>query len=301
VEQIQDRTWHSGALTAIARALARAGRATEAREAAEQARTSSPFPDLAKSREAIIQGFVEGGHIAEAVETARTMERQEGVLYTVAVSLCDAGNAKAALQLAQALRSRRQTSSNGSPRRSSRPRAPEDRTYAARRRSRRRGRKRAPRGIKRHHRRAQPIRITGRTRVAVVRPARLTSGLRSERERTATCLSGPFARRNGWRPYRWARGGRTVFAICALDVDRRHRIQEVIKGGRQSACVVGQLQTGCVSSKIASGCPTGAAFNLATASSLVMTSPKNIMNVLSAAPCSSSVSVALQSEISATL
>jgi tetratricopeptide (TPR) repeat protein len=103
VEQIQDRTWHSGALTAIARALARAGRAAEAREAAEQARTSSPFPDLAKSREAIIQGFVEGGHIAEAVETARTMERQESVLYTVADSLCDAGNAKAALQLAQAM------------------------------------------------------------------------------------------------------------------------------------------------------------------------------------------------------
>jgi tetratricopeptide (TPR) repeat protein len=103
VEQIQDRTWHSGALTAIARALARAGRATEAREAAEQARTSSPFPDLAKSREAIIQGFVEGGHIAEAVETARTMARQESVLYTVADSLCDAGNAKAALQLAQAM------------------------------------------------------------------------------------------------------------------------------------------------------------------------------------------------------
>lgn len=103
MESIQDRTWHSGALTAIARALARAGRAAEAREAAEQARTSSPFPDLAKSREAIIQGFVEGGHIAEAIETARTMERQEGVLYTVAVSLCDAGNAKAALQLAQAM------------------------------------------------------------------------------------------------------------------------------------------------------------------------------------------------------
>ncbi len=103
VEQIQDRTWHSRALIAIARALARAGRAAEAREAAEQARTSSPFPDLAKSREAIIQGFAEGGHIAGAVETARTMERPEGVLYTVAISLCDAGNAKAALQLAQAM------------------------------------------------------------------------------------------------------------------------------------------------------------------------------------------------------
>jgi tetratricopeptide (TPR) repeat protein len=103
VEQIQDRTWHSGALTAIARALARAGRAAEAREAAEQARTSSPFPDLAKSREAVIQGFAEGGHIAQAVETAKGMERKEGVLYTVAVSLCDAGNAKTALQLAQAM------------------------------------------------------------------------------------------------------------------------------------------------------------------------------------------------------
>ena len=103
VEQIQDRTWHSEALAAIARALARAGRAVEAREAAEQARTSSPFPDLARSREAIIQGFAEGGHIAEAVETAKAMERQEGILYTVAVSLCDAGNAKAALQLVQAM------------------------------------------------------------------------------------------------------------------------------------------------------------------------------------------------------
>ena len=103
MEQIQDRTWHSGALAAIARALARAGRATEAREAAEQARTSSPFPELARSREAIIQGFAEGGHIAEAVETAKAMERQEGISYTVAVSLCDAGNAKAALQLVQAM------------------------------------------------------------------------------------------------------------------------------------------------------------------------------------------------------
>jgi tetratricopeptide (TPR) repeat protein len=103
VEQIQDRTSRGGALAAIARALARAGRAPEAREAAEQARTSSPFPELARPREAIIQGFAEGGHIAEAVETARTMERQEGVLYTVAVSLGDAGNAKAALQLAQAM------------------------------------------------------------------------------------------------------------------------------------------------------------------------------------------------------
>jgi tetratricopeptide (TPR) repeat protein len=103
VEQIQDRTWRSGALTAIARALARAGKAAEAREAAEQARTSSPFPDLTRSREAIIQGFVEGGHVAEAVETAKTMERQDDVLYTVAVSLCDAGNAKAALQLAPAM------------------------------------------------------------------------------------------------------------------------------------------------------------------------------------------------------
>ena len=103
VEQIQDRTWHSEALAAIAQALARAGRAAEAREAAEQARTSSPFPELARSREAIIQGFAEGGHIAEAVETAKAMQRQEGILYTVAVSLCDAGNAKAALQLVQAM------------------------------------------------------------------------------------------------------------------------------------------------------------------------------------------------------
>ncbi len=37
----------------------------------------------------------------------------------------------------------------------------------------------------------------------------------------------------------------------------------------------------------------------AIASSPVMTSPKNIMNVFSAAACSSSVNVALQSEISA--
>ena len=103
VEQIQDRTWHSEALAAIAQALARAGRAAEAREAAEQARTSSPFPELARSREAIIQGFAEGGHIAEAVETAKAMQRQEGILYSVAVSLCDAGNAKAALQLVQAM------------------------------------------------------------------------------------------------------------------------------------------------------------------------------------------------------
>jgi tetratricopeptide (TPR) repeat protein len=103
VEQVQDRTWRGGALAAIARALARAGRAPEAREAAEQARTSSLFPDLARPREAIIQGFAEGGHIAQAVETAGGMEQQEGVLYSVAVSLCDAGNAKAALQLVQAM------------------------------------------------------------------------------------------------------------------------------------------------------------------------------------------------------
>jgi ABC-type proline/glycine betaine transport system permease subunit len=45
-----------------------------------------------------------------------------------------------------------------------------------------------------------------------------------------------------------------------------------------------QIQTGCASGKTAWGRPTGAAFSFATASSLFMTSPKNIMNVFSAAP-----------------
>jgi hypothetical protein len=67
------------------------------------------------------------------------------------------------------------------------------------------------------------------------------------------------------------------------------------------ATVDRQFQTGCTSGKIAWGRSRGAACNLATASLPVMTSPKNIMNVLSAAPCSSSVRVALQSESSATL
>jgi len=106
---------------AIVRFLARTGRVVEAPRIALAVDTDalrggaltlatepSPLVDInfdpdRHSELGTIRQAKAGGHIAEAVETARTVERQEGVLYTVAVSLCDAGNAKAALQLAQTM------------------------------------------------------------------------------------------------------------------------------------------------------------------------------------------------------
>ncbi|MBV9559147.1 MAG: hypothetical protein JOY90_01595 [Bradyrhizobium sp.] len=96
--------WSRGTVFAeIARALARAGKAAEAQKAADAVKATSLPTD---PNQAIVRGFAEGGHIDQAVATAKGMGQQAGeiALHLAAVTLCDNGQTGYALQLARAIR-----------------------------------------------------------------------------------------------------------------------------------------------------------------------------------------------------